>query len=106
MTPVKGCWRSRSTEVRARRGLADAQVHLLAAATHGDQLVLGQVEVGAKTNEIPMFAPLMDRLSATGIDLSRLVLSADALHCQRGHAVYLHERGAGFVFTAKHQPGH
>lgn len=91
------------------RGAVDAegaQVHLLAAATHGEQLVLGQVEVGAKTNEIPMFAPLLDTLRTTGIDLSRLVLTADALHCQRGHATYLHEHGAGFVFTAKHnQPG-
>jgi predicted transposase YbfD/YdcC len=91
------------------RGAVDSggnQTHLLAAATHGQQLVLGQVEVGAKTNEIPMFAPLIDRLTATGIDLSRLVLTADALHCQRGHATYLHEHGAGFVFTAKHnQPG-
>lgn len=77
------------------------QVHLLAAATHGDQLVLGQVEVGAKTNEIPMFAPLLDTLIATGIDLDRLVLTADALHCQRAHATYLHDHGAGFVFTAK-----
>jgi predicted transposase YbfD/YdcC len=78
-----------------------AQLHLLAAATHDEQLVLGQVEVGAKTNEIPMLAPLLDRLAATGIDLSRLVLTADALHCQRGHATYLHEHGAGFVFTTK-----
>lgn len=91
------------------RGAVDAdgdQVHLLAAATHGDQLVLGQVEVGAKTNEIPMFAPLLEQLTAIGIDLSRLVVTADALHCQRDHATWLHERGAGFVFTAKHnQPG-
>ena len=36
------------------------QTHLLAAATHGEQLVLGQVEVGAKSNEIPMFAPLLE----------------------------------------------
>jgi predicted transposase YbfD/YdcC len=91
-----------------RGAVADdgAQVHLLAAATHGDQLVLGQVEVGAKTNEIPMFAPLIDQLAATGIDPSRLVITADALHCQRDHATYLHQRGAGFVFTVKHnQPG-
>ena len=91
------------------RGAVDpdgAQTHLLAAATHGDQLVLGQVEVGAKTNEIPMFAPLLDQLAAGGVDLSRLVLTADALHCQRAHAAWLHERGAGFVFTTKHnQPG-
>ena len=86
------------------RGAVDpdgAQVQLLAAATHGDQLVLGQVEVGVKTNEIPMFAPLLDQLSATGIELNRLVLTADALHTQRGHAAYLHDHGAGFVFTAK-----
>ena len=83
-----------------------APMHLLAAATHGDQLVLGQVEVGAKTNEIPMFAPLIDQLAATGIDPARLVITADALHCQRDHAAYLHQRGAGFVFTVKHnQPG-
>jgi predicted transposase YbfD/YdcC len=86
------------------RGATDSegnQVHLLAAATHTDALVLGQVEVGAKTNEIPMFAPLLDRLAETGIDLARAVITADALHTQRAHAEYLHERGAGFVFTVK-----
>jgi hypothetical protein len=52
-----------------------------------------------------MFAPLIDQLAATGIDPSRLV-TADALHCQRDHATYLHQRGAGLVFTVKHnQPG-
>jgi hypothetical protein len=44
--------------VRAAIDSDGNQVHLLAAATHGEQLVLGQVEVGAKSNEIPMFAPL------------------------------------------------
>ena len=91
------------------RGAVDSegnQTQLLAAATHGEQLVLGQVEVGAKTNEIPMFAPLIDRLAAIGVDLSHLVITADALHSQRAHAEYLHERGANFVLTAKHnQPG-
>jgi predicted transposase YbfD/YdcC len=92
--------------VRGAVAADGTQVHLLAAATHGDQLVLGQVEVGAKTNEIPMFAPLIDQLAATGIDPARLVITADALHCQRDHASYLHQRGAGFVFTVKHnQPG-
>jgi predicted transposase YbfD/YdcC len=92
--------------VRGAVAADGAQVHLLAAATHGDQLVLGQVDVGAKTNEIPMFAPLIDQLAATGIDPNRLVITADALHCQRDHATYLHQRGAGFVFTVKHnQPG-
>jgi Transposase len=89
---------------KAVRGATDAegnQVHLLAAATHDDALVLGQVEVGAKSNEIPQFAPLLDTLTAAGIDLAHTVITADALHTQRAHAIYLHERGAGFVFTAK-----
>lgn len=91
------------------RGATDPegnQVHLLAAATHTDGLVLGQVEVGAKTNEIPMFAPLLDSLADAGVDLARTVITADALHTQRAHAEYLHQRGAGFVFTVKdNQPG-
>jgi len=89
---------------KAVRGAVDAdgeQVRLLAAATHDDALVIGQVEVGAKSNEIPQFAPLLDTLAAAGVDLAHTVITADALHTQRSHAVYLHERGAGFVFTAK-----
>jgi len=30
-----------------------------------------------------------------------MVITADALHTQRAHADYLHERGAGFVLTCK-----
>jgi predicted transposase YbfD/YdcC len=87
------------------RGATDAQgnqVHLLAAATHDNTLVVGQVEVGAKSNEIPLFAPLLDGLADAGVDLAQTVITADALHTQRAHAEYLHERGAGFVFTVKH----
>jgi predicted transposase YbfD/YdcC len=87
--------------VRAAIDSEGNQTHLLAAATHGEQLVLGQVEVGAKSNEIPQFAPLLDGLTAAGVDLRGLVITADALHTQRGHAEYLHQVGAEFVFTAK-----
>src|SRR3954452_4584344 len=89
---------------KAVRGATDAegnQTHLLAAATHDDALVVSQVEVGAKSNEIPQFAPLLDTLAAAGVDLAHTVITADALHTQRAHADYLHERGAGFVFTCK-----
>jgi predicted transposase YbfD/YdcC len=88
--------------VRGATDIDGNQVHLLAAATHTDALVLGQVEVGAKTNEIPMFAPLLDGLASAGVDLAQAVITADALHTQRAHAEYLHEGGAGFVFTVKH----
>ena len=49
--------------------------HLLAALDHAHGMVLGQVDVEAKTNEIRMFATLLDR-----IDLAGAVVTADALH--------------------------
>src|ERR1035438_9667879 len=75
--------------------------HLLAALDHAHGAVLGQVDVGAKTNEIPMFPVLLDRIDITGA-----VITADAMHAQRGHATYLAGRGAHFLLTVKrNQPG-
>jgi hypothetical protein len=75
--------------------------HLLAALDHAHGAVLGQVEVGAKTNEIPMFPVLCDR-----IEIGGAVITADAMHAQRGHATYLAGRGAHYLFTVKrNQPG-
>jgi predicted transposase YbfD/YdcC len=75
--------------------------HLLAALDHVHGAVLGQVEVGAKTNEIPMFPLLLDRIDITGA-----VITADAMHAQRGHATYVAGRGAHYVLTVKrNQPG-
>jgi predicted transposase YbfD/YdcC len=75
--------------------------HLLAALDHSHGAVLGQVEVGAKTNEIPMFATLLDRIGITDA-----VITADALHAQREHATYLAGRGAHYLLIVKrNQPG-
>jgi predicted transposase YbfD/YdcC len=75
--------------------------HLLAALDHVHGAVLGQVEVGAKTNEIPMFPILLDRIGIAGA-----VITADAMHAQRGHATYLAGRGAHYLLTVKrNQPG-
>ena len=41
---------------------SDGSGHLLAALDHAHGVVLGQVEVGANTNEIPLFTTLLDRL--------------------------------------------
>jgi hypothetical protein len=79
----------------------DASRHLLAAFDHAHGAVLGQVEVGAKTNEIPLFTTLLDRL-----EIQDAVLSADALHAQREHAIYLAGRGAHYLLIVKrNQPG-
>src|SRR5437773_1396125 len=70
--------------------------HLLAALDHAHGVVLGQVEVGAKTNEIPLFTTLLDRL-----DIQNAVITADALHAQRSHATYLTGRGAHYLLIVK-----
>ncbi len=75
---------------------APAQRHLLAAFDHAHGVVLGQVDVDAKTNEVPMLPTLLD-----GLDLDGVVVTADALHAVRSHAEYLHARRAHYVFTVK-----
>jgi predicted transposase YbfD/YdcC len=43
-----------------------------------------------QTNEITRFAPLLDQIS----DLRGVVITADALHCQRDHVDHLAQHGA------------
>jgi hypothetical protein len=57
--------------------------HLLAVIDHHTHAVLGQVDVDGKTNEITAFALLLDTLTST--DLTRVVITVDALHTQREH---------------------
>jgi hypothetical protein len=77
------------------------QVHLLAAAIHERGLVIAQREVGAKTNEIGCFVPLL-----TPLNLHGTVITADALHTQVDHARWLVERGAHYLAIVKaNQPG-
>ncbi|MGH7556338.1 MAG: ISAs1 family transposase, partial [Gemmatimonadota bacterium] len=102
--PVLGPWLADehgalSVDGKTVRGAVDAegnQVHLLAAMTHHQGLVAGQVEVGAKTNEIPMLPTLLDQF-----DISGWTIAADALHTQRATANYLRRRGAHFCFCVK-----
>jgi predicted transposase YbfD/YdcC len=73
--------------------------HLLAVIDQHTRVVLGQVDVDGKTNEITAFAPLLDTLTA--VDLTGVVITADALHTQREHVEDLHARGAHRVLTVK-----
>lgn len=69
----------------------------MAAFDHTSGLVLGQVEIGCKTNEIPLLSTLLDT-----VDLSGVVVTADALHAQRDHAEYLvAQRDAHYLLTVK-----
>ena len=73
-----------------------AQVHLLAAFDTASGVVLGQTQVDGKSNELTAFAPLLNRIALTDV-----LLTADALHTQRGHAEYLHARGGHYLLIAK-----
>jgi predicted transposase YbfD/YdcC len=98
--PAPGGRRLIAVDGKTLRGSAVAGQpgrHLLAALDHARGVVLGQVDVQAKTNEIPMFAQLLDR-----IDLAGAVVTADALHAQSAHAQYLAgQRRADFLITVK-----
>jgi predicted transposase YbfD/YdcC len=102
--PGPGGRRVIAVDGKTLRGSGDCQQpgrHLLAALDHGHGVVLGQVEAAAKTNEIPLFTTLCDR-----IEITDAVITADALHAQREHARYLARRGAHYVITIKrNQPG-
>jgi hypothetical protein len=77
--------------------------HLLAVIDQHTRVVLGQVsvdpQVEGKTSEISRFAPLLDTLTA--LDLTDVVITADALHTQREHVETLAARGAHWVLTVK-----
>jgi predicted transposase YbfD/YdcC len=70
--------------------------HLVAALTHGSGLVVGQVQVGAKTNEIPAARDLLALF-----DLGGVVVTLDAMHTQTDTAEFITERGADYVLTVK-----
>ncbi|WP_329538369.1 ISAs1 family transposase (plasmid) [Streptomyces sp. NBC_01450] len=79
----------------SRHGQSPA-AHLLAAMT-SDGRTVTQLRVPGRTNEITCFAALLDPF-----DLAGTVATADALHTQRDHAVFLVEvKKAHYVFTVK-----
>ena len=84
-------------EVRGAKNGGGTRIHLLAGIDHTTGAVLVQQNVSEKHNEITYFQPLLEGIK----DLAGVVISADALHTQREHAVYLHSRDAHYVLTVK-----
>ena len=73
-----------------------ARVHLFSAVDHATGVPLGQVNAGGKDHEFAAFKAVLDR-----IDLDGVVVTADALHTQDGHAHYLHRHRGKYVFIVK-----
>lgn len=82
--------------LRGSGSQTSGQRHLLSAVRHGLGIVLGQVEVDGKQNEIPAAQRLLALLP-----LEDTVVTADALHTQDKTARLIVERGGEYLFTVK-----
>ena len=86
-----------STDTSADAGASGyRQPHLVSVLDQGSGAVLGQVQVEAKGSEVAAFATLLGEL-----DLTDVLVTADAVHTNRHHADYLHERGGHYLLSAK-----
>jgi len=77
------------------------QVHLLSALDTTTGIVIAQVTVDTKSNEITSFAPLLDAVEAVLGTLDGVLFTADALHTQTGHADEVTARQAHLLVQVK-----
>ena len=77
------------------------QVHLLSALDTATGLVIAQVTVDTKSNEITSFAPLLDAVETVLGTLAGVLFTADALHTQTGHADEVTARQAHLLVQVK-----
>jgi predicted transposase YbfD/YdcC len=68
----------------------------MSALDQASGAVLGQAAITEKGNEITACTTLLDTL-----DLTDVLITADAAHTNRNHANYLHERGGHYPLSAK-----
>ncbi len=99
--PVPAAFRAVAVDGKTCRGAKQSdgsRVHLFSIVEHATGIPLGQVLAETKGHEIAAFATVLDR-----IDLSDVVVTADALHTQKAHARYLHRHrhGGRYLFIVK-----
>jgi hypothetical protein len=83
--------------VRGAHGFGQQAVHLLSAIVHDQAVVIGQIAVEEKTNEIPKLPELLGPVPLQGA-----VVTADAMHTQRETARYLVEdKHADYLLVVK-----
>lgn len=75
-------------------------LHMVSAWASGQRLVLGQVAVDAKSNEITAVPKLLEMLSLKG-----MIITADAMHCQRATAERIVEGGGDYALALKGNQG-
>lgn len=92
-----------SIDGKTVRGSADKgknPIHMVSAWAREQQLVLGQLAVDEKSNEITAVPNLLDML-----DIAGCIITADALNCQKETARRITDKGADYVLgLKKNQP--
>jgi len=94
--PIDGKSLRRSHDHRAGK----EAIYIVSAWATENHLVLGQVKVNEKSNEIPAVPELL-----TLLDVSGCIVTADALHCQKETARTIIERGGDYVLRVKDNQG-
>lgn len=79
---------------------AKAPIHMVSAFAARQRLVLGQVKVADKSNEIVAIPALLDMMAIEGA-----VVTLDAMGCQRGIAQKIVEKKADYVLALKGNQG-
>jgi predicted transposase YbfD/YdcC len=79
---------------------ANAAIHMVSAFAARQRLVLGQVKVAEKSNEIIAIPKLLDRLAIEGA-----IVTIDAMGCQRDIAQKIIDKKADYVLALKGNQG-
>jgi predicted transposase YbfD/YdcC len=85
---------------RAHKKGTKAQIHMVSAFAARQRLVLGQVKVAEKSNEIVAIPALLEMLAIEGA-----IVTIDAMGCQRDIAEKILEKKADYVLALKGNQG-
>ena len=83
-----------------RKGASRDSIHMVSAFAARQRLVLGQVKVAEKSNEIIAIPKLLDMLAIEGA-----ILTIDAMGCQRDIAQRVIDKKADYVLALKSNQG-
>lgn len=82
-----------------KKGSKDA-IHMVSAFAARQRVVLGQVKVNAKSNEIVAIPALLDMMAIEGA-----IITIDAMGCQRAIAKKINDKKADYIFALKGNQG-
>ena len=85
--------------LRGTRNQDSPPRHLLAVSDHETRVVVRQRGVNGTGEQGKSGGDSRVRPAADSLDLGGVVVTTDALHTQRDHVAYLHQRGAHWVLT-------